>query len=202
MLQCSNRTHFSARWVCYHRDSEPPCRHPSIPRLLMRLQYLRPFAFCVLCLPFLSAPAFGQRDTSSSSNKHLRSTLKIPPEVVECVSALNRAVRTDKAYDRVVQLDRYVIHAQVRRGRSIFGIGKPVPVDTVVSIKGSARVRGRWKWQAVDTQCGLRAGRVVATSIEPHVAHPRPTAKRRPRNISSYVENSPSSAPSGDALAG
>lgn len=172
----------------------------------MRLQYLRPFVFCVLSSPFLIAPAFGQRDAShgaaSTSSKHARQAFKVPHDVAECVAALNHAVRTDRAYDRVVQLDRYVLHAQVRHGKSIFSIGKPVTVDTIVSIKGSARVRGRWKWQAVDTRCGLRAGRVIATSIEPRAMRPRPTAKQRPRNTANYVENAPSPATHPSALNG
>lgn len=83
------------------------------------------------------------------------------------MTALNRNVRRDKRYDRIVHLDRYVLRAHLSNDDDIFGIGQPVRVDATVAIKGSARRRGHWQWQPVMTRCGLKHGQVVATSIEP-----------------------------------
>ncbi|MGI4855754.1 MAG: BspC domain-containing protein [Janthinobacterium lividum] len=113
--------------------------------------------------------------------RYLQSTLHVRPEVAACVAALNHAIHANPHYDRLVQLDRYVIRARVRQADAIFSIAQPVGIDTMVVIKGSARVRAQWAWQPVSTRCGLKAGQVVALSITPRDAPVRPAATPRPQ---------------------
>ena len=107
-----------------------------------------------------------------------------------CVASLNRDMRHNKRYDRLIQLDRYVIRARVQHDDAVFSAVQPVPVDTTVMINGSARVRGQWQWQSVVTRCGLHHGKVVATSIEPRTAPtPLPPGEQRERRPGvDYVE--------------
>lgn len=127
----------------------------------------------------------------SAAAIYLRTTLHVHNEVALCADALNRSVRRHPRYDRLLQLDRYQLHATLRHRDAIFSIGKPVPVDTIVTMKASARVRGHWQWQPVITRCGLRHGRVIATAIAPRQAPSKPTAKQRPRPNADYVDTDP-----------
>jgi len=111
-----------------------------------------------------------------------------------CVASLSQEVRHNRRYDRLLQLDSDVLRAQVdvQRHGSVFSIAQPVPVEATVTLRGSARARGQWKWQPVITRCGLRAGRVVTTSIEPRTPPARPAARppRRPAiDYFNYVDN-------------
>lgn len=130
--------------------------------------------------------------SSSSALRYLQSTLHVPPAVAACVTALNRAVRADPHYDRLVQLDRYVMHAQVRRADAIFSIAQPVDIDTLVALKGSARVRRQWTWQPVSTRCGLKAGQVVAVAITPRDRPMNPaTLQRRDNGAADGTDGAP-----------
>lgn len=167
----------------------------------MRLPAPRPsafrcsgFAIVAMCLGLsLHTAANAQEPQApppapSAAIRYLRSTLHIHNDVAECVASLNRSMAKNRRYDRLVQLDRYVIHASVRHNDQIFSVAKPVPVDTTVTLKGSARVRGQWVWQSVTTRCGLRHGRVVAISVEPRRGRSRPSAKQRFRPNGNYVD--------------
>lgn len=110
--------------------------------------------------------AWAQSEGSASST-YLRSTLRVNAQVAECVSALNRAVRTDPRFDRLIQLDRSILRAKVESQDAIFSMRNPVVVDQTVSIRGSARLRGTYDWHPVRARCGLQGKKVVATSIEP-----------------------------------
>lgn len=117
-----------------------------------------------------------------------------------CVASLTQEVRRNRRYDRLLQLDSDLLRAQVdvQQHGAVFSIAQPVPIEATVTLRGSARTRGQWKWQPVTTRCGLRAGRVVTTSIEPRTAPARPTAKqpRRPAiDYFNYVDNAERSSP-------
>ena len=105
-----------------------------------------------------------------------------------CVASLAQAVHRSDRYDRLLQLDSDVLRAQVdvQRHDALFSIAQPVPVEATVTLRGSARSRGQWKWQPVITRCGLRAGRVVTTSIEPRTPAARRAIKPPPRPAIDY----------------
>ncbi|KKB64374.1 hypothetical protein WM40_05425 [Robbsia andropogonis] len=126
----------------------------------------------------------------ASVSKVPSGTLPVQDAVSVCIASLNRDMRNNKRYDRLIQLDRYVIRARVQHEDAVFSVVQPVPVDTTVMIKGSARVRGHWQWQPVITRCGLHNGKVVATSIEPRTAPaPLPPGEERERRPGvDYVE--------------
>jgi hypothetical protein len=158
----------------------------------MRSSHISLLLVCLLSTPVPAALAFDRAASESMpspSIRYLRSTLHVHSEVAQCVAAVNQAVKANKRYDRVVHLDRYVIHAEVRRRKTIFSVGKPIPVDATISMKGSARSRGHWTWLPVETRCGIRSGRVVAISIEPRLPKARPTAKQRMRPGANYVHD-------------
>lgn len=110
------------------------------------------------------------------------------------MASLAQAVHRSERYDRLLQLDSDVLRAQVdvQGHDALFSMAQPVPVEATVTLHGSARARGQWKWQPVTTRCGLRAGRVVTTSIEPRTRAARPAVKppRRPAiDYFNYVDN-------------
>lgn len=153
----------------------PPAVRPALRRVFPRAPS-SVFFSCVLlaCAALPGAPLQARNvpdaaASSSSAMRYLQSTLHVRPEVAACVAALSRAIHENPRYDRLVQLDRYVIRAQVRHDDAIFSIEKPLGIDTLVVLKGSARVRQQWTWQPVITRCGLKAGQVVATSLAPRV---------------------------------
>ena len=134
-----------------------------------------------------------------TGNKHVQH-LPRTDAVKICVASLAQEVRRNRRFDRLLQLDSDVLRAQVdvQRHGALFSIAQPVPVEATVTLRGSARARGQWKWQPVITRCGLRAGRVVTTSIEPRTPPARPTAKqpRRPAiDYFNYVDNGGGSSP-------
>ncbi|WP_347555261.1 hypothetical protein [Robbsia sp. KACC 23696] len=128
--------------------------------------------------------------TSAAASKLPSGSLPVHDAVSICMASLNRDMRHNKRYDRLIQLDRYVIRARVQHDDAVFSPVQPVPVDTTVMINGSARVRGQWQWQSVVTRCGLHHGKVVATSIEPRTAPaPLPPGEERERRPGvNYVE--------------
>jgi len=167
---------------------------PALRRVLPRapLDALLPSVLLV-CVALPGAPLHAQSASdvaasnasaaaasSSAATRYLQSTLHIQPAVTACVAALSHVVQKNPRYDRLVQLDRYVIRARVRHDATLFSIEKPLGIDTLVVLKGSARVRQQWTWQPVITRCGLKAGQVVATTIAPRsvpaAAPPTPQA--------------------------
>lgn len=132
--------------------------------------------------------------TSAAASKLPSGSLPVHDAVSICMASLNRDMRHNKRYDRLIQLDRYVIRARVQHDDAVFSAVQPVPVDTTVMINGSARVRGQWQWQSVVTRCGLHHGKVVATSIEPRTAPaPLPPGEERERRPGvNYVERTTS----------
>ncbi|MGI4981866.1 MAG: BspC domain-containing protein [Janthinobacterium lividum] len=134
--------------------------------------------------------------SSSAAMRYLQSTLHVRPEVAACVAALGRVIQANPRYDRLVQLDRYVIRAQVRRDDAIFSIEKPLGIDAQVVIKGSARVRRQWTWRPVITRCGLKAGQVVATSIAPRNVPAASPTTSQPRPDSDDEGDGLSTSPS------
>lgn len=92
--------------------------------------------------------------------KYLTQRLHLRPDVAHCALALSRAVRNSLRFDSFVQSDGEVMAAKLQQHKSIFSIGQPARVDTIVSMPGSLHDKARSRWVGVKTRCGLRQHKV------------------------------------------
>ncbi|SDV48399.1 BspC domain-containing protein [Chitinasiproducens palmae] len=124
----------------------------------------------LVLVPLLLAAAASStaaEQNSQAYRHYLLKTLKVQPDVAECAVALNKAAARSKRYDRLVNMDRSILRAQISTDDYIFSAGRPVAITKRITMRGKVRLRGSWEWRTVRTYCGVRKGRVVATSIDP-----------------------------------
>lgn len=104
----------------------------------------------------------------SKDYEYLR-RMHVPSAVIQCVAAFDQWVRLTPKYDTFIVPDRRVLSAKIESDSTIFSAGNPVPVDQVIVMRAFAKTRGKPLWTRVDSQCGVRDGRVVGVSLTPNV---------------------------------
>ena len=110
--------------------------------------------------------------------------LRVPDAVVDCVAALDRWVHlTSQRYDSLLVPDRRVLNARIERANDHDTVrSTPVPspsvaagtttassspFDSLIHMRGFAKVRGKYVWKPVNATCSVWHQQVVNVALQP-----------------------------------
>ena len=130
-------------------------------------RYPQRWLFASLLFLFVLTPrALGKPDPYAAYVAFLTKTLHVAPAVTQCAVAIDKKVAASSVFAIIFHLDNHLLNAKIVRSHTVFSAAQPAPVDKVVVLKGTARLRGMQDWMKVRTRCGLLSGHVVAISID------------------------------------
>ncbi|MEP9325150.1 hypothetical protein PPMP20_18735 [Paraburkholderia phymatum] len=93
--------------------------------------------------------------------------LHVRPSVINCIAEIDRWIRTTSRYDMFLAPDRRVLKAKVDQSTGLFaGNNGSQPVESTVSMRAFAHVRGRQSWIPVVAKCGVWRDHVVGVSLQ------------------------------------
>ncbi len=96
--------------------------------------------------------------------------INVRPAVIKCVAEIDRWIRTSAQYDMFIAPDGRLLKAKVRAFRAIEGRTARGPsVDSMVSIRASARLRPSGAWIPVSAKCSAWRSHIVGMTIKPLV---------------------------------
>ncbi|WP_372585113.1 BspC domain-containing protein [Burkholderia cenocepacia] len=94
--------------------------------------------------------------------------INVRPAVIKCVAEIDRWIRTSAQYDMFIAPDGRLLKARARVFRAIEGPTARGPsVDSMVTIRASARLRPSGAWIPVSAKCSALRSHIVAITIKP-----------------------------------
>lgn len=135
---------------------------------------------CVLLgLFWISLRVQAQMQAPPEDYEYLR-RIRVPDVVVDCISALDEWVHQGQRYDSLLVPDRRALTAHIEtpapdgaitRVSSSGGVAQASPIDTLINLRGFAKVRGKYTWVPVKATCGIWHTHVVDVALTPRAGH-------------------------------
>ncbi|MDR3100827.1 MAG: hypothetical protein LBV73_27660 [Paraburkholderia sp.] len=136
-------------------------------------------ACALLALFLISLRVQAQMQASPEDYEYLR-RIRVPDAVINCVAALDEWVRQGQRYDSLLVPDRRALTARIEtpapegaitRVSSSGAMAQASPIDTLIHLRGFAKVRGKYAWVPVKATCGIWHTHVVDVALTPRTAH-------------------------------
>ncbi|WP_043288926.1 BspC domain-containing protein [Paraburkholderia oxyphila] len=133
-------------------------------------------ACALLALFWISLRVQAQMQAPPEGYEYLR-RIRVPDVVVNCVAALDEWVHQGQRYDSMLVPDRRALTAHIEtpvpegaitRVSSPGAAAHASPIDTLIHLRGFAKVRGKYAWVPVKATCGIWHSRVVDVALTPH----------------------------------
>lgn len=132
-------------------------------------------ACALLALFWISLRVQAQMQAPPEDYEYLR-RIRVPDVVVNCISALDAWVHQGQRYDSLLVPDRRALTAHIEspapdgaitRVSSSGAVAQASPVDTLIHLRGFAKVRGKYAWVPVKATCGIWHTHVVDVALTP-----------------------------------
>lgn len=150
---------------------------PARPRMFSMKSITLVCALFALLWISLRAQAQEQSQPAQQEDYQYLRRLHVPDTVVDCVAALDRWVQQTTRYDSVLVPDRRLLDARIERPDDNFdeeASSTPVPasssaspLDSQISMRGFAKVRGKYTWVPVKATCSLDHAQIVNVALQP-----------------------------------
>ncbi|MFX1761214.1 hypothetical protein PWP93_01185 [Paraburkholderia sp. A1RI-2L] len=135
-------------------------------------------ACALLALFLISLRVQAQMQAQPEDYEYLR-RLSVPDVVINCVAALDEWVRQGQRYDSLLVPDRRALTAHIETPTpdgaitrvSSSAMAQASPIDTLVHLRGFAKVRGKYAWVPVKATCGVWHSHIVDVVLKPRPAH-------------------------------
>ncbi|HKT99776.1 MAG TPA: hypothetical protein VJS30_25110 [Paraburkholderia sp.] len=136
-------------------------------------------ACALLALFWISLRVQAQMQAPPEDYEYLR-RIRVPDVVVNCISALDGWVRQAQRYDSLLVPDRRALTAHIEtpvpeaaitRVSSSGAVAQASPIDTLIHLRGFAKVRGKYAWVPVKATCGIWHTHVVDVALTPRTAN-------------------------------
>ena len=136
-------------------------------------------ACVLLALFWISLRVQAQIQAPPDDYEYLR-RIRVPDVVVDCISALDEWVHQGQRYDSLLVPDRHALNAHIEtpapdggitRVSSAGAVAHASPIDTLIHLRGFAKVRGKYTWVPVKATCGIRHTHVVDVALTPRTAN-------------------------------
>ena len=142
------------------------------------------FVCAFLALFWISLRVHAQLQPAPQENYEYLRRLRVPDTVVNCVAALDQWVHRTSRYDSLLVPDRRVLNARIERpddgadstpvpssSASVSGSAgaSATPLDSLISMRGFAKVRGKYLWVPVKATCSVWHQQIVDVALEPRV---------------------------------
>jgi len=142
------------------------------------------FACAFVALFWISIRVHAQLQPAPQENYEYLRRLRVPETVVNCVAALDRWVRQTSRYDSLLVPDRRVLNARIERkddatddtirstpvpSSSVAETVSATPFDSLIHMRGFAKVRGKYVWVPVKATCSVWHRQVVNVALQPRV---------------------------------
>lgn len=135
-------------------------------------------ACALLALVLISLRVQAQMQAQPEDYEYLR-RISVPDVVINCVAALDEWVRLGQLYDSLLVPDRRALTAHIEtpapegaitRVSSSGAFAQASPIDTLIHLRGFAKVRGKYAWVPVKATCGVWHSHVVDVALKPRPA--------------------------------
>ncbi|MBN3753783.1 hypothetical protein G3N95_12600 [Paraburkholderia sp. Tr-20389] len=121
----------------------------------------------IFSLIWFCTSAFSQTEADVPDDYAYLARLHVRPSVINCIAEIDRWIRTTSRYDMFLAPDRRVLKANVDEGTGLFaGNNGSQQVESTVSMRAFAHVRGRQSWIPVVAKCGVWREHVVGVSLQ------------------------------------
>jgi hypothetical protein len=136
-------------------------------------------ACALLALFLISLRVQAQLQAPPEDYEYLR-RIRVPDAVVNCVAALDEWVHKAQRYDSLLVPDRRALSAKIEsptpdgaitRVSSSGALAQASPIDTLIHLRGFAKLRGKYVWVPVKATCGVWHTHVVDVTLTPHPVH-------------------------------
>ena len=136
-------------------------------------------ACALLALFWISLRVQAQIQAPPENYEYLR-RIRVPDVVVNCVAALDEWVHQGQRYDSLLVPDRRALTAHIETPAPEGAItrvstsgteAQASPIDTLIHLRGFAKVRGKYAWVPVKATCGVWNTHVVDVALTPRAAH-------------------------------
>jgi|GEM_PF-860402 len=136
-------------------------------------------ACALLALFWISLRVQAQMQAPPEDYEYLR-RIRVPDVVVNCISALDAWVHQGQRYDSLLVPDRRALTAHIEspvpasaiaRVSSAGAVTQASPIDTLIHLRGFAKVRGKYAWVPVKATCGIWHTHVVDVALTPRTAN-------------------------------
>jgi hypothetical protein len=136
-------------------------------------------ACALLALFWISLRVQAQIQAPPDDYEYLR-RIRVPDTVVNCVAALDEWVHKAQRYDSLLVPDRRALDAHIENPAPDGGItrvsssgaeAQASPIDTLIHLRGFAKVRGKYAWVPVKATCGIWHTQVVDVALTPRPTH-------------------------------
>lgn len=142
------------------------------------------FGCAFFALFWISASVHAQLQPAPQHNYEYLRRLHVPDTVVDCFAALDRWVRQTSRYDSLLVPDRRVLDARIERKDALkdeMADSTPVPsptesasasatpFDSLIHMRGFAKVRGKYLWVPVKATCSVWHQQVVDVGLKPRI---------------------------------
>ncbi|WP_396333385.1 BspC domain-containing protein [Burkholderia anthina] len=127
-----------------------------------------PLIFLATLMLLLAYAARSSADDAIPDDYRYLARINVRPVVIHCVAEIDRWIRTSAKYDMFLAPDVRLLRAKVRafRGMEDRSGGGPL-VDSMVTVRASARLRPRGAWLPVTAKCGIWRTHVVSVMLKP-----------------------------------
>jgi len=138
------------------------------------------FACAFLALFWISLRVHAQLQPAPHEDYEYLRRLRVPDTVVNCVAALDRWVHQTSRYDTLLVPDRRVLNARIERKDdaadstpvpppSADVAATPTPFDSLIHMRGFAKVRGKYRWEPVSATCSVWHRQIVDVVLRPRI---------------------------------
>lgn len=136
-------------------------------------------ACALLALFWISLRVQAQMQAPPEDYEYLR-RIRVPDVVVNCISALDEWVHQGQRYDSLLVPDRRALTAHIEtpapesaitRVSSSGAVAQASPIDTLIHLRGFAKLRGKYAWVPVKATCGIWHTHVVDVALTPRTAN-------------------------------
>jgi len=143
------------------------------------------FAGAFFALFWISVSVHAQLQPAAQENYEYLRRLRVPETVVNCVAALDRWVHKTSRYDSLLVPDRRVLNARIEHNDDSTDATRSTPVptsaaitttvssttpfDSLIHMRGFAKVRGKYLWVPVSATCSVWHRQVVDVALRPRV---------------------------------
>jgi hypothetical protein len=142
------------------------------------------FACAFLALFWISVQVHAQLQPAPQENYEYLRRLRVPDTVVDCFAALDRWVHQTARYDSVLVPDRRLLNARIEPrsdtgddmlgatpvpSSSVSASASDSPFDSLIHMRGFAKVRGKYAWVPVKATCNMWHQQVVSVALQPRV---------------------------------
>ena len=143
------------------------------------------FACAFLALFWVSLRVQAQLHPAPQENYEYLRHLRVPETVVNCVAALDRWVHQTSRYDSLLVPDRRVLNARIVHkanvddndtvsatpvpSSSVAASASATPFDSLIHMRGFAKVRGQYMWVPVKATCSMWHRQIVNVVLQPRV---------------------------------